>query len=175
MKQKSEMKKMFNFFKKQPKEILDCLGYYEIKPYHYFESNMIYAKDISIVNTTSVKVYTRLYKSTIFIFTFVDEEAGFNKTKYSYEALKDKIDSVIQEPHKSVVNLIIFKNENADTIRIAKEIVVNTKKEFNQTFVYDKDKVRLKFYRPVPEFYQLYNHYVEAVVFDLGAIDLAKR
>ncbi|MDE7162114.1 MAG: hypothetical protein K2N65_05075, partial [Anaeroplasmataceae bacterium] len=62
-----------------------------------------------------------------------------------------------------------------ETIRIAKEIAVNTKKEFNQTFVYDAEKVRLKFYRPVPEFYKLYNHYVEAVVFDLGAIDLAKR
>ena len=169
------MKTMFNFFKKQPKEVLDCLGYYDIKPYHYFESNMTYAKDILIINTASIKVYTRLYKSTVFIFTFVDDEKGFEKSKYTYEALKEKIDEVIVESHKYVVNLIIFKNETPDTIRIAKEIAVNTKTEFNQTFVYDKNKVRLKFYRPVPEFYKLYNHYVEAVVFDLGAIDLAKR
>ncbi len=169
------MRLMFNFFKKQPKEVLDCLGYYDIKPYHYFESNMTYAKDILIVKTPSVKVYTRLYKSTIFIFTFVEDENGFDKSKYAYTELKDKIDEVILEPHKYVVNLIIFKNETTETIRIAKEIAVNTKKEFNQTFVYDAEKVRLKFYRPVPEFYKLYNHYVEAVVFDLGAIDLAKR
>ncbi|MCM1130325.1 MAG: hypothetical protein NC087_02570 [Anaeroplasma bactoclasticum] len=166
---------MFNFFKKKPKEKLDCLGYYDIKPYHYFESNMVYAKDILVLKDNFGKVYTRLFKGTIFIFTFVDNENGFIKQNYNYEALKDKIDAVILEGHNSVVNLIIFKNDTPETIRIAKEVVVNTKKEFNQTFVYDADNVRLKFYRPVPSFYSLYNHYIEAMVFDLGAIDLEKR
>ncbi|MDE5855857.1 MAG: hypothetical protein K2H06_02310, partial [Anaeroplasmataceae bacterium] len=151
------------------------LGYFEIKPYHYFESNMIYAKDNLVIGNEFVKVYTRLYKGTIFVFTFVDDEKGFVKSQYNYEALKDKIDTIITENHKAVINLIIFKNSNEETIRIAKEVVVNTKKEFNQTFVYDANKVRLKFYRPVPNFYSLYNHYIEAMVFDLGAIDLEKR
>lgn len=166
---------MFDFLKKKPKEKLDCLGYYEIKPWHYFESNMIYAKDILVLSNDCVKVYTRLYNGTIFVITFVEEEKGFQKQNFTYDALKDKIDELVLEPHTSVVNLIIFKNENEDTIRIAKEIVVNTKKEFNQTFVYDAAKVRLKFYRPVPNFYRLYENYVEVMLFDLGAIDLEKR
>lgn len=166
---------MFDFFKKKPKEKLDCLGYYDIKPYHYFESNMVYAKDILVFSNKFVKVYTRLYRGTIFVITFVDDETGFEKQNYNYEALKEKIDALIEEPHNSVVNLIIFKNENETTINFAKEIVVNTKKEFNQTFVYDAEKVRLKFYRPVPNFYRLYDKYAEAMIFDLGAMDVEKR
>lgn len=165
---------MFNFFKRKPKEKLDCLGYYDIKPYHYFESNMTYAKDILVLKDEFLKVYTRLYKGTIFVFTFVDDENGFVKQNYNYEALKDKIDAVILEEHNSVVNLIIFKNDTPVTISIAKEAIVNTKKEFNQTFVYDSTNVRLKYYRPVPDFYSLYNHYMEAMVFDLGAIEMEK-
>lgn len=166
---------VLNFFKKKPKEVLDCLGYFEIKPYHYFESNMTYAKDHLVLKNEYVKVYSRLYKGTIFVFTFVDDESGFVKEQYNYMALKDKIDEIIPEEHQAVINLIILKNQTEQTIRIAKEVSVNTKKEFNQTFVYDAQKVRLKYYRPVPSFYSLYNHYMEAIVFDLGAIDLEKR
>ena len=166
---------MFNFFKKKPKEVLDCLGYYEIKPYHYFESNMTYAKDELVIRNEFVRVFTRLYKSTLFVFTFVDNEKDFVKEQYNYEALKDKIDVIITEEHKAVIHLIVFKNNNEETVRIAKESVVNTKKEFNQTFVYDAQKIRLKYYRPVPSFYSLYAHYVEAIVFDLGAIDIEMR
>lgn len=166
---------MFDFLKRKPKEKLDCLGYYDIKPYHYFESNMTYAKDILVLSDEHVKVYTRFYRGTIFVFTFVEDETDFQKENFNYEALKDKIDTLIEEPHKSVVNLIIFKNDTEKTIQIAKEVVTNTKKEFNQTFVYDAAKVRLKFYRPVPDFYHLYENYVEAMVFDLGAIDIEKR
>ncbi|MDE7095694.1 MAG: hypothetical protein K2O23_04315 [Anaeroplasmataceae bacterium] len=166
---------MFNFFKKKQKEVLDCLGYYDIKPYHYFESNMTYAKDILVLKNDFVKVYTRLYKDTIFVFTFVDDETGFNKEQYSYDALKDKIDAVITDAHKSVVSLIVFKNNNEETVSIAKQMVVNTKKEFNQTFIYDAEKVRLKYYRPVPSFYSLYNHYAEALMFDFGVMELEKE
>lgn len=166
---------MLNFFKRKSKEKLDCLGYYDIKPYHYFESNMTYAKDILVLKDDFVKVYTRLYKGTIFVFTFVNNENGFVKKNYNYEALKDKIDALIVEEHNSVVNLIIFKNNTPETISIAKEVISNTKKEFNQTFVYDADNVRLKYYRPVPDFYALYNHYMEAILFDLGAIEMEKR
>lgn len=166
---------MLNFLKKQPKEVLDCLGYFEIKPYHYFESNMTYAKDILILKNENVKVYSRLFKTTLFVFTFVENEKGFIKENYTYTSLKDKIDAVILEDHKAIINLIIFKNQTEETLRIAKQVCVNTKKEFNQTFIYDDKKVRLKFYRPVPSFYSLYNDYLEAVIFDLGAIDLEKR
>ncbi|MDE6660931.1 MAG: hypothetical protein K2J93_03795 [Anaeroplasmataceae bacterium] len=166
---------MFNFFKKKPKEVLDCLGYFDVKPYHYFESNMTYAKDILILKNDFVKVYTRFFRGTIFVFTFVDDETGFIKEQYNYDALKDKIDAVITEEHKSVINLIIFKNNTEETVAIAKQTVVNTKKEFNQTFVYDEEKVRLKYYRPVPSFYSLYNHYSEALMFDLAAMEVERK
>ena len=166
---------MLNFFKRKQKEKLDCLGVYDIKPYHYFESNMAYSKAILIEKNEYVKVYTRLYKTTIFVFTFVENEQGFVKQNYNYEALKDKIDAFIPEEHNSVVNLIVFKNNTEETVRIAKEVVVNTRKEFNHTFVYDKEKVRLKYYRPVPEFYSLYNQYAEAIIYDLGAIEIDKK
>ncbi|MDE7263189.1 MAG: hypothetical protein K2N64_00830 [Anaeroplasmataceae bacterium] len=166
---------MFDFFRRKPKEQLDCLGVYEIKPYHYFESNMTYAKDALVYNQDGIKVYTRLYKSTLFIFTFVENEMNYQKRNFTYEALKEKIDAVIIDPHTALIQLVVFKNNNSDTIRIASEVPFNSKKEFNQSFVYDAEKIRLKFYRPVPDFYQLYNHYAEALIFDLGVIDLEKR
>ncbi len=161
---------MLEFLKKKPKEILDCLGYFDCKPYDFFENNLIYTNDILIEKNENISVYTRLYKGTIFVFTLVHQEAGFKKTDFNYEALKDKIDAVIKEAHKAVINLIIFKNKNDATIAIAKEPVKNTKKEFNQTLIYDYKKVRLAYYRPVPDFYKLYDHYVEAMFYDLAAI-----
>lgn len=169
------MNEMFDFFKKKPKEKLDCLGVYEIKPYHYFESNMTYAKDILILDSDGVKVYTRMHKSTLFLFTFVENEENYQREHYTYEALKEKIDAVITEEHTALIQLVIFKRNNLETIRLASEIPFNSKKEFNQSFVYDEEKIRLKYYRPVPDFYQLYNHYAEALMFDLGVIDIEKR
>ena len=166
------VKKFFEIFlKKEPKEILDCLGYYEVKPYHYFESNMTYAKDINILRTKTARVYTRWYRGTIFLLTFVDDETEFDKGNYTFEVFKDKIEKVIQEPHSSIVQLTIFKNENEKTLTIAKEPVVNKKTEFYHTFVYDDEKKRIKYYRPIPTFYKLYHNYLEAIYYDLAAID----
>ncbi len=168
---------MLDFLKrmKKPKEKLDCLGVYETKPYHYFVSNMSYAGDIKVYEDARVKVFTRLYKGTIFVFTFVDDETDFHKENYGYAAMKEKIDSIIGEEPKAVINFIVFKNNNEATVRIAKEKIMNSKTEFNQTLIYDHEKVRLKYYRPVPDFYKLYQHYVEALVFDLVVINLEMR
>lgn len=166
---------MLKFWKREPKEVLDCLGYFETKPYHYFASNMVYSKAIPIIDTTEIKVYTRFHFGTILIYTFVENEKDFDKAQYSYEALKDKVDAVITEPHKSVVNFLIFKNKNEATMKIAKEVVICTKTEYNQTFVFDSKTSRLKYYRPVPNFYKLYDHYLDAVLYDLGAVLKEKR
>ena len=166
---------MFKFFKREPKEKLDCLGVYDTKPYHYFVSNMAYAGDVKVYEDKKVKVFTRFYKGTIFVFTFVDDETDFQKESFGYAAMKEKIDAIINEEHTSVINFIVFKNNNEDTVRIAKEKIFNSKTEFNQTFVYDHERTRLKYYRPVPDFYKLYKHYVEALVFDLVIINLEMR
>lgn len=163
---------MFSFFKKkEPKEQLDCLGYYDVKPYHSLEYALIYAKDELIEKNEYVKVYSRLFYNTLFVITLVDDEKDFDYKKYNYEGFKDQIDAIIKEPHNAVINLIIFQNKNEFTIKTAKEILTNTKREYNQILVYNEEKVRLEYYRPVPPFYRLYSHYGEAIYFDLAAID----
>lgn len=163
---------MLEFLKGKKKEKLDCLGYYDIKPYHYFESNMKYQNNPLIIQNEFVRVYIRLYRKALIIMTFVDNEKGFSKDKYSYEVLKDRIAEYIEEEPRELINLFIFKNKNDNTINIAKEQVKNTKNYFSHTFVYDEKRVRINYYRPVPSFYSLYKYYQDALISDLGVIDL---
>lgn len=165
---------MFDFFRKKEKQKLDCLGYFEVKPYHYFESNMVYAKDNLLKKDAYTSVYVRYYRGTVFVFTFVENEKNFDKNLWNYQNLKKEVDQVIGETITSVINLIIFKNKNEDTISIAKEKTSNTKTEFNQILVYDPERVWLCYYRPVPDFYKLYENYAEAIYFDLAAIDATR-
>ncbi len=165
---------VFDFFRKKEKEKLDCLGYFEVKPYHYFESNMVYAKDIQLKKDSYTAVYVRYYRGTVFVLTFVENETNFDKSLWNYQNLKEEINKVILEPITSAINLIIFKNKNEQTISIAKEKTTNTKTEFNQILIYDSDRVRLCYYRPVPDFYKLYENYAEAIYFDLAAIDATR-
>ena len=162
---------MFNFFKKRNKEVKEYLGSFNSKPYHYFKSNMTYAKDVLIYEDNKASVYSRYYKGTVFVFTFVEDESDFDKTKFNYEQFKEQIDKLFNEKIDSVINLIIFKNKNEKTISIAKEKTINTQTVFNQTLVYDENEVKLLYYRPVPNFYKLYAHYAEAIYFDLAVID----
>lgn len=162
---------MFNFFKKKPKEQLGCLGYYDTKLYHSLETNLIYAKDVLIEKNPKYCIYARVFHKTMLVFTLVDDEEGFDLSNFSFEALKPKITEVITEEFNSTVNLIIFRNKNEITTKIAKEVLVNNKKEFNQILIYNGEKVRLEFYRPVPSFYHLYENYAEAIYFDIAAFD----
>lgn len=100
---------MWKIFKREPKEKLDCLGIYETKPYHYFVSNMAYAGDVKVYEDSKVKVFSRFYKGTIFVFTFVEDEKDFDKSRYTYEALKEKIDAALQTEHTSLIQLTVFK------------------------------------------------------------------
>ncbi len=161
-------------FKKKKKEKLNCLGCYDIKPYHYFESNMAYQKNPLLIKNEFVKVYARLYKNTLMLFVFIENEEGFSKDMYTCESLKDEIIANEMDNYSANINLYIFKNNNENTISIAKEQIKNTKKYFSHTFVYDSKNVRLNYYRPVPNFYKLYDYYQEALVADLGVIDLEK-
>ncbi len=161
-------------FKKKQKEKLNCLGCYDIKPYHYFESNMAYQKNPLLLKNEFVKVYARLYKNTLMLFVFIENEENFSKDKYTCETLENELIANKMNEYSLNVNLYIFKNNNEKTISIAKEQVKNTKNYFSHTFVYDSKNVRLNYYRPVPSFYKLYDYYQEALVADLGVIDLEK-
>ena len=102
----------------------------------------------------------------------MDDESGFNKNDVKYEVLKDLVDEKLEDStHDSLINIIVFKHKTDETVRIAKEVPVNTKEEFNHTLVFNGKVVRLEYYRPVPKFYKLYKNFCEAIYFDLGAVD----
>lgn len=158
-------------FKRKPKEKLNCLGVYNIKPYHYFESNFTYAEDVLIEQKDGVRIYGRIFKETAFVFVLVDDEKDYHAEEVTLESLKHKIEEKLDQPFKNSVRLIIFKNNNDATVAIAKQPVINTKTDFYQVFIYNASRVRLEYYRPVPTFYKLYNAYAEAIYMDIAAVD----
>ncbi len=162
---------MFGFLKKKPKELIGCLGYYDVKLYHSLETNLIYAKDVLIEKNPKYCIYARVFHKTMLVFTLVEDEEDFDLNNFNFTALKSRIVAQITDEFNSTVNIIIFHKKNAITTKIAKEILVNNKKEFNQILVYNGEKVRLEFYRPVPNFYHLYESYAEAIYFDIAAFD----
>ena len=165
---------MFNLFKKKEKEVLDCLGYYETKQYNSLNNALVYADNTLILKDDFKSVYARVFKGTLFIFTLVDDETGFNKNSTKYDVIKNLVDEKIDSTHDSIVNIIVFKHKNDFTIGIAKEVPLNTKEEFNHVLVFNGKIVRLEYFRPVPKFYKLYKNFCEAVYFDLGAFDPKK-
>jgi hypothetical protein len=166
---------MFKFFKKKEKEVLDCLGYYETKQYNSLNNALVYADNTLILKDDFKSVYGRVFKGTLFLFTLVDDETGFDKTTVKYEAISNLVNEKLEDnEHDSLVNIIVFKHKNDETLKIAKEVPVNTQTEFNHVLVFNGKDVRLEFFRPVPKFYKLYKNFCEAVYFDLGAFDPKK-
>lgn len=163
---------MFNFFKKKEKIVLDCLGYYETKQYNSLNNALVYADNTLILKDDFKSVYSRVFKGTLFIFTLVDDETGFDKSSVKYESISNLINEKLENSaHDSMINIIVFKHKNDNTLKIAKEVPVNTKEEFNHVLVFNGKDVRLEFFRPVPKFYKLYKNFCEAVYYDLGAFD----
>ena len=166
---------MFNFFKKKEKEVLDCLGYYETKQYNSLNNALVYAEDVLIYKDDKKSIYSRIFKGTLFIFTLVDNEEGFNKADVEYENIKEMLKQTLEDfNHDSLIQIIVFKHKNDFTLNIAKQIPLNTKQEFNHILVFNSKKVRLEYFRPVPKFYKLYRNFCEAVYYDLGAVDPKK-
>ena len=163
---------MFNLFKRKPKEVLDCLGYYETKQYNSLNNALVYADDILILKDDKKWVFIRIFKGTLFIFTLVDDETGFNKEDVKYETLKPLLEEKLEDmTHDSLINIIVFKHKNEETLKYAKAVPVNTKEEFNHVLVFNGKDIRLEYFRPVPKFYKLYKNFCEAVYYDLGAVD----
>ena len=98
---------MFNLFKRKPKEVLDCLGYYETKQYNSLNNALVYADDILILKDDKKWVFSRIFKGTLFIFTLVDDETGFNKEDVKYETLKPLLEEKLEDmTHDSLINII---------------------------------------------------------------------
>lgn len=162
---------MLPFLKREPKEKLNCLGIFDTKPYHYFESNFIYAKDILIKKMEGIKVFARVYINTVLVFVLVENESIFNPDDYTIHTLKEELQSKLEEEFNNSVVLVIYKHNNDKVLELAKRSVENTKTDFYQALVYNDKKVRLEYYRPIPKFYKLYSHYLEAIYMDIAATD----
>lgn len=159
-------------FKKKPKLKLDSLGFYDTKPFDSYISNLKYAEETLIEETNGISVFYRIFKNSLFLVTIVEDELEFSLNNYSTEKITSRNKDKIKEGYTSVINVIIFKNNNEQTVTFAKEKAYITKKEFNQVLIYNSKHVGLEYYRPVPTYSPLYPIYAELIYFDLGAIEI---
>ncbi len=166
---------MFDFLinkKKTEKEKLNCLGIFDCKPFDFFESGMVYAKDVLIEEKKEYKIYARMHKKTVLIFALILDETNFNLDYFNIKNLEPLLNAHLNESYQQSVLLIVFQNSNETTIGFAKNVLTNTKKELNQILIFNAAKVRLEYYRPIPTFYnKIYQSYLEAIYFDLACID----
>ncbi len=157
--------------RKKVKENPGVIGHYDSKPFHSFRYALIYANEIEIFNNEKVEVYSRVYKTTTFVNVLVNDEEGFDTNDYTFDKLKDKLlEKEIKETKNHIV-VILFAHNNDTTIELAKHFCNSDKHSFEQALVFNPQKVQMDFYKPVPVFYKLYDHFCENIYFDLACID----
>lgn len=167
---KKILKVLFPRMIKEP-ENPGVIGHYDSKPYHNFRYALVYANEEEIFNNEKVEVYSRNYKITTFVNVLVNDEEGFVARDYSYEKLEPLLaEKGIEKKNKNIV-LISFQHCNEYTISQAKTFCNSTKNNFEHAMIYNPVKVQMDFYKPVPKFYRLYDHFCEAIYFDLAFID----
>lgn len=151
------------------------IGYYDCKPYHNFHYALIYARDIEVYNDEKIEIYTRVHKGTTFVNVLVNDEEDFKIEDYSYDKLrKILVEKELENTDKSVV-FIAFQHNNEKTQGFCKKLPASTKTSFIQGAVYNPKSVHMDFYKPVPEFYKLYDHFCENLYFDFAFIDHVKE
>ena len=151
------------------------LGYYDCKPYHNFHYALIYAKDIEVYNDEKIEIYTRIHKGTTFVNVLVNDEEDFKVEEFDYPHLRKKLmESNLENTDKSVV-FIAFQHNNEKTINFCKKLPASTKYSFIQGAVFNPKSVHMDFYKPVPAFYKLYDHFCEDLYFDFAFIDHVKE
>lgn len=151
------------------------LGYYDCKPYHNFHYALLYAKDIEVYNDEKIEIYTRIHKGTTFVNVLVNDEEDFKVEEFDYPHLRKKLmESNLENTDKSVV-FIAFQHNNEKTINFCKKLPASTKYSFIQGAVFNPKSIHMDFYKPVPEFYKLYDHFCEDLYFDFAFIDHVKE
>ena len=156
------------------------IGHYDSKPFHNFKYACIYANEVLISEsddekTAKVMIYSREYKKTTFINVLVYNEEGFDITKYTYEDLKPLLLNKNIQPQQRSIVMVLFQHNNENTISMCKKFYKSDKNNFEQACVYNPVKVQMDFYKPVPQFYKLYDIFCENIYFDLGFIDHTKK
>lgn len=161
---------MFSFLKKK-KNDNKPLGYYDIKQYHSLEFALIYANEKLILENDNCKVYSRNYRDCTFVNVLVHEEIGFNIEDYKYVNLEKILLEKGIEKTKDKIVFLMFKNKNDETIKMAKEFCNSNKHSLEQGCIYNEQRVKLEYYKPIPNFYKIYDYFCENLYFDIAAID----
>jgi hypothetical protein len=161
---------MFSFLKSN-KNSNKPLGYYDIKQYHSLEFALIYANEILILENENCKVFARNYKDCTFVNVLVNEEIGFNLENYKYDNLESLLLEKGIEKTKNKLVFILFKNKTDETIKMAKEFCNSSKYSLEQACVYNEQRVKLEYYKPLPNYYKIYDYFCENLYFDIAAID----
>ena len=119
-------------------------------------------------NDGKIEIYTRVFKGTTFVNVLVNDEEGFDVTKFDYPSLRQRlIEFDLENTDKSVV-FIAFQHNNEKTIEYCKKLPASTKNAFIQGAVFNPKSVHMDFYKPVPQFYKLYDHFCEDLYFDFA-------
>ena len=171
---KEGFKKVLNILfprRKKASENPGVIGHYDSKPFHNFKYALIYANEIEIFNNEKVEVYSRNYKSTTFVNVLVNDETDFKCSDYTFEKLHPLLNEKGIEDVKHHIVLISFAKNNEYTIEQAKHFCNSNKDSFEHAIVFNPQKVQMDFYKPVPKFYRLYDHFCELIYFDMAFID----
>ena len=161
---------MFGFLKRERNSNIP-LGYYDIKQFHSLEFALIYANEQLIIENENCKVFARVYKDCTFVNVLVHEEIGFNVNDYKFINLEKLLEEKGLEKTKDKIVLILFRNKTDDTIKMAKEFCESSKHSLEQGCVYNEQRVKLEYYKPIPNFYKIYDYFCENLYFDIAAID----
>ena len=147
------------------------IGYYDCKPYHNFKYALLYAKNNVVYDDGNIEIYTRVHKGTTFVNVLVNEEETFNPKEYDYIHLKELVLSKgLEATDKSIV-FVAFQHVNDKTIEYCKELCHSDKNNFIQGAVFNPKTVHMDYYKPVPDFYKLYDHFCEDLFYDFAFID----
>ena len=147
------------------------IGYYDCKPYHNFHFALIYAKDIEVYKDDNIEIFTRIHKGTTFVNVLVNEEEGFNPDEFDYPHLRERLkEKGLENTDKSIV-FIAFQHVNENTISYCKKLCKSDKNNFIQGAVFNPRSVHMDYYKPVPDFYKLYDHFCEDLYYDFAFID----
>lgn len=153
---------------KQPKGVL---GHYDSRPFDHCNFALIYAQEKLIEDGEDIKVFSRNYKNTTFVNVLVYDEANINLDKYKFEYYKQNLIDNGIEIQKNNIVIIVFQHRNDNTIALCKKFCNSSKTNFEQGLVYNPVEVEMDYYKPVPKFYKLYDHYCKDIYFDLAFID----
>lgn len=173
---------MFNFLKPKtdkPKKDKDLRGFFDLKRYDQLVNDMTYAKDDLLMKTDGLKVYGRVCQECLYLIYFVDDFDLFLNTDASIKALKMSVlDSDMKfgfDPKSldsnKVVKIVIIKEKSPRTIDYAKKHCGLKDNKLVHVFVYNKEEVRIEYYRYLPDFSNMMGDFNNLLFFDLACHD----